>query len=546
MPTNRKHPASLPFLFLSEMWERFGFYLLLGILQLYLTDSDKGGMGMDRTKAVDIYGTYLAMVYLTPFIGGLLADRILGYSKSIIIGGILMGLGYIGISFHNEMIFYISLALLCIGNGLFKPNISTLLGNTYNTPQFKANKDTGFNIFYFGINIGAFICNFFAAYLRNTIGWSAAFIAAGVGMFLGVLIFILGRKHYKEADVRKPVQPEDMPMGQILASVFLPAAIAAVIGWMIPGNIFGSDSTDAFLLACIPIVYFYANLLRKASAADKKPIKALLMVFAVSIMFWAVFKQNGSALTTWAQYYTDREVPTVLEQPATGLYLVQSVTNTPAEVVQYDKEFRVIKDADGNPVKGIGLDPYFKNLQAEKMPTENDTIYLFNTELFQSINPFFVLILTPLVVMFFAFLRRRQKEPTTPSKIAYGLLISALSTFMMVAAVYYCHNGEIKASPWWLFGSYGMITLGELFLSPMGLSLVSKLSPPRITALMMGGWFLATSMGNKLSGILATLWDKYDNKANYFLVNFVLLGIAALTIFLMLRWLNKVFKEYSH
>ncbi|RAI98729.1 POT family proton-dependent oligopeptide transporter [Chitinophaga skermanii] len=546
MPSNRKHPAALPYLFLSEMWERFGFYLLLGILWLFLVDTEKGGWGMDNAKAVDIYGTYLAFVYLTPFVGGLLADRVLGYGKSIIIGGILMGIGYIGLAVHNEIVFYLSLALLCLGNGLFKPNISTLLGNTYNKPEFKANKDAGYNIFYFGINIGAFICNFFAAYLRNSIGWGAAFIAAGIGMFLGVIIFVLGKKHYKEADVLKPTQPTDMPMSQILSQVFIPALVAGVIGWIIPGTILGSDSTDAFLFACIPIIYFFVNLLRKAAPAEKPPLKALLTVFAVSALFWSVFKQNGSALTTWAQYYTDREIPAAIEGPVSSLKLAQTVTNTEKEVTVYDKEFRVVKDADGKPVKEIGLDPYFKNLQAEKMPPKDASISLVNTELFQSINPFFVLTLTPLVVGFFALLRRRGKEPSTPSKIAYGLLISALSTFMMIAAVYYCHNGEIKASPWWLVGCYGVITLGELFLSPMGLSLVSKLSPPRITALMMGGWFLSISMGNKLSGVLATLWDKYDNKANYFLVNFALLGIAALGIFLMLRWLNRIFKEYSH
>jgi POT family proton-dependent oligopeptide transporter len=178
------------------------------------------------------------------------------------------------------------------------------------------------------------------------------------------------------------------------------------------------------------------------------------------------------------------------------------------------------------------------------MPAAGKSISLYNTELFQSINPFFVITLTPLLVLFFALLRRRNREPSTPSKIAWGLLISALSTLMMVGAVYVCSNGAIKASPWWLIGCYGVITIGELFLSPMGLSLVSKLSPARITSLMMGGWFLATSIGNKLSGILATLWDTYDNKANYFLVNCLLLGGAATVIFMMLRWLNRIFKEY--
>jgi proton-dependent oligopeptide transporter, POT family len=154
-----------------------------------------------------------------------------------------------------------------------------------------------------------------------------------------------------------------------------------------------------------------------------------------------------------------------------------------------------------------------------------------------------VILLTPLVVAFFAWLKRRGQEPSTATKIAYGLLISALSTLVMVAAVYVCSNGAVKASPWWLVGTYGVVTIGELFLSPMGLSLVSKVSPKRLTALMMGGWFLATSIGNKLSGILATLWDTYDHKSNFFLVNFGLLLFAAVLLFAMLRWLNRIIPE---
>jgi POT family proton-dependent oligopeptide transporter len=160
------------------------------------------------------------------------------------------------------------------------------------------------------------------------------------------------------------------------------------------------------------------------------------------------------------------------------------------------------------------------------------------------VNPFWVVVLTPLVVGFFAWLRKRNKEPKTPTKIMYGLLISALSTLCMVAAVYVCDNGATKASMNWLILTYFVITVGELCLSPMGLSLVSKLSPARVTGLMMGGWSLATSLGNKLSGVLATLWDNYDNKANFFWLNAVLLLFATILILVLLKWLNRVFAEY--
>ena len=181
----RRHPAGLPFLFLSEMWERFGYYLMIGIFQLYLTDTvENGGLGMDRRDAADIYGTFIAFVFLTPFLGGLLADRVLGYTRSIFIGGTLMGLGYLGLALPGMTSFYVSLGLIIVGNGFFKPNISTLLGNLYNEDRYKELKDSGYNIFYMGINVGASVCNLFAAFMRNKYGWGEAFMTAGVGMFI--------------------------------------------------------------------------------------------------------------------------------------------------------------------------------------------------------------------------------------------------------------------------------------------------------------------------------------------------------------------------
>jgi len=540
--SNSKHPAGLKVMFFTEMWERFGFYLILGILQLYLTDAESGGMAMDRRTAADIFGTFIALVYLTPFLGGLIADRKLGYGKSIIIGGILMGLGYLGLAIGTLPTFYASLGLIIIGNGFFKPNISTLVGNLYNDDRYRAQKDSGFNIFYMGINIGAFICNFFAAYLRNSIGWGAAFASAGIGMFIGVIIFVIGRKTYKEADVIKPVQKDDMSIARVFSNIILPSLIAGIVGWYIPGTLLGSDSTDAFLFACIPVLYFFYMLYSKSNEEDKKPVGALLAIFLVSVMFWAVFKQNGTALTTWAQYYTDREVPAAIEKPAEAIYLVEKIKNETGEVVKYDQDFRVVKE-NGEVVNEMGKDVYLRNLQADKMPPEGETLYVFNTELFQSVNPFWVIFLTPVLVGLWGFLRARRKEPSTPYKLLLGLLITALSCLVMYLAAAITDIQISKASAWWLISTYGVITVGELCLSPMGLSLVSKLSPPRLTALLMGGWFLSTSIGNKLSGVLAGMWDLFDNKANFFLMNFGLVMIAFVVLFLMVKRIRKVMQE---
>lgn len=541
----KNHPKGLAVLFFTEMWERFGFYLMLGIFFLYMTDTSSGGMGIGRAKAADIVGTYLALVYLTPFIGGLLADRVLGYRRAIFIGGGLMAAGYIGLALPGWTAFWISLSLIIIGNGFFKPNISTLVGNLYTNEEYKALKDTGYNIFYMGINLGAFICNFVAAYLRNSFGWGYAFAAAGIGMILGLIWFAGGQKAVQSADVLKPKQKEDMALTRIFGIVLLPAVVFGIIGWIIPGNIFSSDSTDAFVFGSAPVLLFYLSLWIRATQKDKAPIAALLAIFGVVIIFWAIFHQNGSALTIWAENYTRRGLSAGVEPVADAFGMVQKVDTAPRQVPQVDAHGAAVLDAGGNPITHMGPHPYFNNLPREQWPPAGRNLKLVSTELFQSVNPFFIIVFTPAVVAFFGLLRKRKKEPSTPAKIGLGLFITSLSSLVMVGAVFASQNGIHKSSPSWLIGTYAVITIGELFLSPMGLSLVSKLSPPRLTSLMMGGWFLATSLGNKLSGVLASLWDMYDHKAMFFTVNFAGAMFASLAIFAMLKWLRRVVQEHT-
>jgi POT family proton-dependent oligopeptide transporter len=546
----KNHPKALPYLFLSEMWERFGYYLMIGIFTLYLKDVE-AGFAMTEKEAADLYGTFIALVFLTPFIGGLVADRYLGYRKSIVIGGLMMGVGYLMMGIHSLPMLYTAMTLVIVGNGFFKPNISTLLGNFYSKEEYLDKKDEGYNIFYMGINVGAFICNFFGAALQILLGWHYAFMAAGIGMFVGVIVFLMGTKHYVGYDHKKGTQEGDMSFLRIVLFILLPSVIFGVIGWFLKGitsdanpnsSIFGSDSTDAFVFACIPIIFFYGSLYVKAKVEDKRPIGALLSIFAVVILFWAVFKLNGSALTTWADRYTDREVTGTTEKVFSTLVQSKEITYEKASTELYDDKFRLQKE-NGEVLKVVDYPIYFRNVSKEKLPEEGSKISVWATNLSQSINPGWVIILTPLVVAFFTFLRTRKKEPSTPTKIAFGLLISALSVLIMVAAVHIGNNGTEKVSVWWLVANYGVITIGELFLSPMGLSVVSKLSPKNITALMMGGWFLSTSIGNKLSGVLASLWDTYDDKANFFWVNFSLLMFATLIMFALVKNLNKVMKE---
>ena len=560
-----KHPKGLWYLFGTEMWERFGYYLMLGIFSLYMIENwNSGGMGFSSAKKSDIYGTYLGLVYLTPFIRGLLADRLLGYRRSIILGGLMMSAGYFCLSIHSELSFYVALFLIILGNGFFKPNISTLVGNLYSSDELKDKKDAGYNIFYMGINIGAFICNFVAAYMRINYGWGHAFAAAGVGMLIGVAVFILGTKHIKHVDVVKPVQDGDMSTGKILSLTVVPMFIFGIIGYMIPGNFLGSDTNDAFIIGCLPVIAFFIYLAFKSEAKESRAIKALLAVFTCVILFFAIFHQNGDALTIWAEDHTDRKMSESVASVAQEMNIAQVVVNNDIVALpqaKFDSTIKVLRGVEGampdvtaeeHKARVAKSDEitqleksrkYFETLPKNEVPPIGSDMKLYSTELYQSINPFWVVLLTPIIVGIFGFMRSKKKEPSTPTKIAIGLIITALSALVMVGAVFATNDLTMKAGSLWLIASYGVITIGELCLSPMGLSLVSKLSPPRITALMMGGFFLAISVGNKLSGMLSSMWESTEHKQDFFYMNCGLVLLAAFVLIVMLKWLNSVMKE---
>lgn len=536
-----KHPKQLYILSFIEMWERFGYYLMVGILLLFLTDST--GKGLPRAMGTDVVGTFIALVYLTPFIGGLLADRYLGYVKSIFIGGILMAIGYLTIALPGQYTAYFAMACIIIGNGFFKPNISTLLGNVYNTDELKPLKDNAYNIFYMGINIGAFFCNFAAAFLRNYWNWQAAFSAAGIGLIIGLVVLAINVRHITPYDVKKPMQEGDASTSKILGSVFLPAIAFAVIGYFIPGSIFGSDTADAFMFACIPVIAFYINLWRKEKGDDKKRIGALLFIFAVSIIFWTIYNQNSTGLTIWAESHTDRSIPEFMEKPADKIYMLQSLKTEPAQTEKLDEFMRVVKDDSGHAVKTMAADPYFANLPKDKWPA-NGVAKVGNTELFQSINPFFIVVFTPFIIAFFAWMVRRRKPVSTASKFAWALIIAGLSALVMVFAVMSVPSiYTYKVSPFWLFLTYGVFTVSEVCLSPIGLSFVSKLAPPRLTALMMGGWFLSTSIGGKVAGVMASFWDQMPDKRIFFGIITVAAILGGLLIFSKVKSLDKIVKD---
>ncbi len=258
-----------------------------------------------------------------------------------------------------------------------------------------------------------------------------------------------------------------------------------------------------------------------------------------------ILHQNGSAMTIWANDYTSREMPALVQGPLGELGFAETVTSEFQDTPMYDGHGAELRDAEGNPMVKQGPHPYLDNLPKDEWPKEGETLSLVNTEIFQSTNPGFVIILTPLIVGLWGFLARKKKEPSTPGKIVLGVVVTSLAMLLMVVAVYAGGNGAEKVSFLWIVSMYGVLTFGELCLSPMGLSLVSKLAPKRLTALMMGGWFMATAIGNKLSGVLSGLFFTIENKAIYFLINAGAAALVALFLFFMLNWLKKVVKEHT-
>ena len=546
----RGHHKALWVLATTEMWERFGYYLMVGIFFLYLIDPRKhGGKGFDSSTASDIVGSYIALVYLTPFIGGLIADRFLGYRKAIILGGTLMACGYFGLAFPGDMAMYISMLCVIVGNGFFKPNISTLLGNIYNAEDLKPKKDVAYNIFYMGINIGAFFCNFVAAYLRNYYGWGYAFAAAGVGMVIALVIFISMMKHVKEGDVVKPIQKEDMPMSKFFLYVFGPAIITGAIGWnfhkLLGHPLLHTITNDAFFFACIPIVFFYARLYFTAHKDDKKGLGALFSFFIVSIVFWVIYNQNSTALTIWADQYTNRAMPEAGVKWTKPFGMLQVVKSDTITVDKINSHFVDVLDAKGNTQEIKGTDPYLQNLPKDQWPKAGEKQSLISPELYQSANPLYIVILTPLVLGFFGFMKRRKLELNTPMKIACGMVIAGLSSLTMYFATKSTNIYLDKTSMAWLLSTYGIFSVGELLISPIGLSMVSKLAPARLTALMMGAWFLINSMAGKISGLMGSLWDQFDDKGNYFLILFFSALGSAVILFFMVPRLARVVREMT-
>ena len=491
------HPKGLHVLFFTEMWERFGFYTMLAIFVYYMQEN----FGWDAATATNVYGIFLAGVYITPLIGGWLADNVLGYGKTISIGAIVMAVGYVMMAIPTSSPFqlYVALFVVCVGNGLFKANISVLVGNLYAHTQGSL-KDAGYNIFYMGINIGAFYAPMAAAGIRRFVmenfgttlaeGYNAGFAVAAAGMIVSLLIFLVFRKHYVNADYRAKEK----------------------------------DNADVDIVL--------------TKSQEKERVIALMTIFAIVIFFWMAFHQNGSALSLFARDYTDVFVGkfTYLLFDVIGLHAILFVLlGGAAAFVSKTTKAKLI----GGLFAVVGLAVIIIKLNL--LGGHNQIA----PEQFQSFNPMFIVLLTPIIVGWFGYLNKKGKEPSSPAKIGIGMIITGLAYIIMVIAALGLpsmlslggESSSITVSAYWLMGTYFTLTLAELHLSPMGLSFVSKVAPPKMKGLMMGGWFGATAVGNYLSGFVGRFYQNWE-LWQFFLLLVITSFFAALILRMFLKKLK--------
>ena len=429
------HPKGLFICFATEMWERFSYYGMRALLILYLT---KHWEFSDATSYL-IYGAYTSLVYIMPVFGGMLADQILGSKKAVTYGAILLVFGHLGMTVENsEQIFYLSLALIVSGVGFLKPNISTMVGALYE--EGDPRRDSGFTIFYMGINIGAFTATLLCGYLGEQVGWAYGFGAAGIGMLFGLMIFLWGQK-YLEGLAEPPSKKylEKVPgMKGITYEywAYMSGILMVVATWFLVQN----SQLVGQLLGGFGVVFIGAWLLYALFRCDSEERDRLIVVgilILFSLIFWALFEQAGSSLNI----LTDRGVDRVIfgwEVPAS---------------------------------------------------------------MFQSLNAGFIFTIAPLFAMLWIALAKRNMEPSTPIKFSIGIILVGLG---FLALVYGMKSSEgLQTGVLWIILIYLLHTLGELCLSPVGLSSVTKLSPQRIVGFMMGMWFFASAAGNYVAGLIA-------------------------------------------
>lgn len=447
------HPRGLSTLFMTEMWERLSYYGMRAILILYMTSElNKGGLGWDTKSSAAIYGLYTSSVWFLPLIGGWIADRFIGAKKATLIGGIIITTGHFLLAFPPIPFFYTGLVFVAVGTGFLKANISKMVGDLYSKDDDR--RDAGFSIFYMGINIGALLAPFVTGTLA-VFSWHLGFAAAGVGMLFGLVQYLFGYRNLIGAG-EAPVKVEGAKTGSSVSATYLAEMI--VLASCAFGSIYflGWPMMPTILLAGL-IAVLFTGMQDKLSGGDWKRIAIIGVLFLFAMIFWMGFEQAGSSLTLFAEQVTDRAIPGFL-QPAID-WLQTHITWL------------------------FGDEP----------------IKLFPTAWLQAVNPFFIVVFAPVLAAI--WINLGKKQPSEAVKFSFGLFFAGLG--FVVLAYASSISGAGKVSPWWLVLVYLFHTFGELCLSPVGLSAMTKLAPGKMVSLMMGVWFLSISMGSYLGGLVA-------------------------------------------
>lgn len=560
--TNNSHPKGLYLLFFTEMWERFSYYGMRAIFILFMTKA----LFMDRAYASNIYGSYTGLVYLTPLLGGYISDRFWGNRRSILVGGLLMAIGQFLMFFSGSTItegaqsatavstMWAGLTFLIIGNGFFKPNISTMVGQLY--PKGDHRVDGAFTIFYMGINLGAFFSPLVCGGLGDTnsihdFRWG--FLAAGIGMLISVFSFeLLKNKHLVTSEGEPIGMPKARMNFKMLAIIF--GCTGLIFFLMNFQTIFKTDiDLIGYLIyaaiVVMPIVIFTDKSLTRE---ESQRISVIFILAFFVIFFWGCFEQAGASLTLFADEQTQRDVSIhipgyiiLLLSMVLAYYLIKAFS--------WFFDWKKIVQTILQVVIGLGLILLFiMGLIPDFIKNE------FPASWFQSINPLGIIVLAPLFTVMWNFLNKKKMEPTSPMKMAFGLLLVALG-YVVIAFGVYGVDSQTKIAMWWLIALYILHTMGELSLSPIGLSMVSKLAPVRFASLLMGVWFLANAVANKFAGTLSALIPpgagesaaeageklphflgiEISNLFIFFCVFIVLSGTAAVILFGMYKWLSK-------
>jgi POT family proton-dependent oligopeptide transporter len=456
------HPLGLTTLFFTELWERFSYYGMRALLLLYMVaPADKGGLAMDAKRGAAIYGLYTFSVYFTSIPGGWIADRLLGQRQAVLVGGILIAIGHFSMAADILPLFYAGLVIIVLGTGLLKPNISTIVGQLYEKDD--ARRDGGFSIFYMGINLGALIAPLVCGYLGQKIGWHWGFGAAGVGMTLGVIQYVMGRHRLRGKGelLQRPPNASTLWAGVGASLVATAIALYFLFDYKL-------------VLVVVSAAAFFVWLASKAdSGIERKRVIAIMVLFVFATLFWAGFEQAGSSL----------------------------------------------------------------NLFADRVTRTSLFGWNFPSSWFQSVQPLFIILLAPVFAAL--WVRLGPKEPSSPAKFAYGLLFVGLGFLILVPAAKMFESTGVRVSPMWLVTLYFLHTVGELVLSPVGLSTVTKLAPERMVSSMMGVWFLSIALGNMIGGEVAGLFETFP-LPRLFAIVFATSAVSAVVLALLVKPIRRL------